>query len=66
MELKGIVRVNYIGEQNDGQGGAFSLYNLLEDMGEYPLGSTLSESTIFKAGFAFTVANIYDEGEIPC
>jgi hypothetical protein len=62
-DLKGIVRVNYVGEQDNGKGSSFSLYNLLEEMGEYPKGSTLSEATIHKQGYAYVVMNVYDTME---
>ena len=63
---KGVVRVDYIGEQDDGQGGAFALYNLLDNMGEYPVGSTLAANTIWKQGYAYIVTNEYNnEEDIP-
>ena len=44
------VRVKYIGVQQF-RDMAFPLYNLLEPMGEHPVNSTVSHSTILTHGF---------------
>lgn len=43
--LKG-VRVKFIGYQECRTVGRYALYNLLEPMGEHPVGSTVSGNTI--------------------
>ena len=56
-QLQGIVLVAYVGEQEDGHGDTFSLYTLLDDLPEHPIGSTVSAHTLYQIGYGFVEMN---------
>ena len=45
------IKVKYIGLQHTPHRGSFKLYNLLEQMNEHPIHSTVSLNTIHANGF---------------
>lgn len=52
----------YIGDQEDGKGGKFGLYNLTDDIPGHPIGSTVSDQTLKEAGYEIPQKSGTDRG----